>query len=522
MKKTLLIAGLIIVVLAAAGVYYWSTKRSVEKPVAKRDTLIIGVKGDILGWHPKMTDYETPTVSANFNIFDGLVEFDKDFKIVPALAVSWSNPDNLTWRFYLRHGVKFQNGEDFTAADAKYTMDYIMNDPTSVLKDLLADIDTVQIVDDYTIDIKTKQPTPILLNKLTDIFIIPKDYQNIPASQWPIGTGAYKLKEYVKGDHITFERFDDYWKGPAPIKTVTLKIIPDDAERTTALVNGQIDLAEQITTQGYKELQGNKKVLPVATPSTRIIFLSFDFRKTNSLGFKGTVNPTADVRVRKAMYEAIDENYIITNIMDNMAVPASQFVSSNIFGYNPKITRLPYNLDDAKALMKEAGYENGFTIQLDCPNNRYINDEAICKDVARQLKSININVKLNAQSKDLFFPLIDNHKSSFYLLGWDAGTIDGGEIFYYMLHTVSKDGTYGGYNVGYYSNPEVDKLGDESAQIMDPLRRLQVLQQGFQVAMDDVVWIPLHAQELLDGVAADVNWAPRADEQIKLEDISFK
>jgi peptide/nickel transport system substrate-binding protein len=221
------------------------------------------------------------------------------------------------------------------------------------------------------------------------------------------------------------------------------------------------------------------------------------------------------------MYYAIDEGKIINDVMNNMAVPASQFISANIFGYNPKITRLPYNLEEAKKLMKEAGYENGFSIQMDCPNNRYVNDEAICNEVARQLQSINIAVKVNAIDKAAFFPLVLNRTTAFYLLGWTTDTADGGEIFDYLLHTINKDGA-GSYNAGCYSNQEVDKLGEVSQQTIDPLERLKILQQGFKMAMDDVVWIPLHAQKLLDGMAANVKWEPRSDEKIKIEDIDFK
>ena len=485
----------------------------------KRDIVIIGTKAGIFGFHPWMETYESTTMSVNFNVFNSLVEFDDNYRIIPALAYSWGNPDELTWRFNLRNGVKFHNGYDFTAEDVKYTIDSIRADKGSVLKDLLTPVDEVKVVDDHTVDIKTKEPFPALLNKLVDVFIVSKKYQQETEEKWPVGTGCYKLAEYVPGDHITLERFDDYWKGKCKIKTVIFKVIEDDEERVNALLTGKIDIAEFVPAERIEELEGNEGIKLSIAPSTRVMFLSFDFRETGCHGFWEGKNPTSDVRVRKAIYYAINESKIVHEIMKGVAEPASQFLSPNVFGYNPEIRRLSYDPEKAKQLLKEAGYEEGFQIEMDCSTDRYVNDEEICREIKRQLADVNIKVNLNAQPKADFFPKVLSRKTSFYMLGWATDTGDGGAIFDYLLRTVDEEGGEGIYNLGYYSNPEVDRLGIESSRIINQEERLKVMQEGFKIAMEDVAWIPLHIESLIYGVSADLDWEPRGDVKIKVEDI---
>lgn len=490
---------------------------------AERDIIIIGMKSGIFGFHPWMENYETSTMSVNFNIFNSLVEFDANYKILPALAESWENPDPLTWRFHLRKNVKFHNGNLFNAEDVKYTVDRIRADEDSVLRDLLAAVTEVIVVDEYTVDFRTEEPFPIMLNKLVDIFIASKEYMEtvgVEEKQWPIGTGAYKLVEYLPGDRIVLERFDDYWAGPPQIKNVVFKVITDDNERTNALIANQVDFAEFVPAERVAELEANEGLQVVSFPTTRVIFVSFDFRDEGNYGFPDGMNPTTDVRVRKAIYQAIDEDLIVKDIMKGVAETASQFVVPSVFGFDPSIKRLPFDLEASKALMKEAGYEDGFKITLDCSNDRYVNDEAICHEIARQLKAINIDVTVNAQPKAVFFPQLDNHHTSMYMMGWATDTGDGGEIFDYMLNTFTPGGK-GSYNHGFYSNPKVDELGVKSSQTLDPTERLKILQEGFRIANADVVWVPLHIQDSIYGYAGDIEWTPRMDAEIKVEEVTI-
>ncbi len=472
------------------------------------DEITIGISIDVCGFHPWMESYDVDTMSINSNIFNSLVEFDNDVSLIPSLANYWSNLDDLTWRFYLREGVKFHNGYNFTARDVKYTIDLIMNDSSNDLITLLISIEKVKVIDDYTVDIITKYPNPILLNNLVDIYIASEKYQKETKEKWPIGTGAYKLNKHVKNEYILFERFDDYWGEKPEIKSVIFKIISDSECKKNALIDGEINVC-CINPNYYDEVINitGLKLKTISTPT--VFYLGYDFREYDSNGFGKDKNPISYVKVRKAIYYAINIYKIINEELNGFADPASQFVSPYIFGYNPKIKRLTYDIDQAKQLMKEAGYENGFNITLDCWDSN--NTIKLCKNIANQLAEININVSVNPLSIDQYYSKIPMRNSSFYIIGWMAATLDSGEIFDFLIRTIDEENGIGLYNYGYYSNPEIDEIGSQIASIMDPWERQQLIQLGFKIAMDDIAIIPLYSPQINYGYSDFLNWNPRPD-----------
>jgi peptide/nickel transport system substrate-binding protein len=487
-----------------------------------RDSLIIGISDNVHGFQPWLESYDVNTMNINMNIFNSLVEFDYIFRTKPKLATSWNNPNNVTWRFYLRQNVKFHNGYPFTSEDVKYTIDFIKDNETHVLRDLLTTIKEVKIIDLYTVDIITYKPCSILLNKLIDIPIVCKKYQKETTKRWPIGTGAYKLVKIVQDDYIKLESFDDYWDQPLEVKDVTFKIIKDEEEMKNATISGEIDIASHILPMYYNEILNCSGISVGRFTQPTVFYFSFDFRENNSAGFKDEINPLSDVRVRKAIYQSINISYIIDNALNGseFAEPATQFVSPLIFGYNSNIEGLPYNPEKAKELMIEAGYENGFELKLDCIEGYYTNKK-ICEIVQTQLSDI-IDVKLNFMSIEDYYMMMFSRNTSFYFSGWLTGTGDGGEVFDYMLRTVDKEKGIGTYNIGYYSNPEVDSIGENISQILNPKDRLSKMQDGFRIAIDDVAWIPLYLPKCVVVIADYIAWAPRPDSMIRIEEISFK
>ncbi len=487
-----------------------------------RDSLIIGILDNIYGFQPWLESYDTNTMNVNMNIFNSLVEFDNIFRTKPKLATSWNNPNNVTWRFYLRENVKFHNGYPFTSEDVKYTIDFIKGNETHVLRDLLITVKEVKIINEYTVDIISNEPCPILLNKLVDIPIVSKKYQEETTKKWPIGTGAYKLVEYVEDDYIKLDSFDDYWDQPLEVKEVTFKIIKDQEEMKNASISDEIDIASNILPMYYNEVLNSSNITVGRCTQPTVMYLGFDFRENNSAGFKDEKNPLSDVRVRKAIYQSINVSYIIDNALSGseFAEPASQFVSPLIFGYNPDIMRLPYDPENAKQLMEEAGYENGFELKLDCIKG-YYTQEKICEIVQTQLSDI-IDVKINFLPIEEHYMTMVSRNSSFYFSGWLTGTGDGGEVFDYILRTVDQEKGIGTYNIGYYSNPEVDRIGEEISCVLDPDKRRNLMQDGFKIAMNDVAWIPLYIPKCVVAIADYVAWAPRSDHYIRVEEISFK
>lgn len=490
-----------------------------EENLKKRELLIIGIADDTYGFFPWIDSYDTNTMGINFNIFNSLVEFDNSFKLFPKLAKSWNNPDNCTWRFFLREDVKFHNGYNFTANDVKYTIDLIKDNKSHVLRDLLTEVKEVHMVNNYTVDIETYEPFPVLLNKLTGIPIASKSYQEETTEKWPIGTGAYKLEEYVKKDHITLVRNENYSLGHPEIKKVIFKIIQDSENRKNALIAKEIDIMEHVPQIYVEEILNSSGIILKKVSNPTVWYLGFDFRENNSSGFPGTINPLADVRVRKAMYQAIDVDSII-KVLALAAEPASQFLSPLIFGYNPEINRLPYELNRSKQLLTDAGYENGFNLTLDCPEE-FQQQIDITEEIAKQLSQI-LNVRVNLLPTEEYYHKLYMGKCSIYFIGWIPATGDGGEIFDYLLRSENHPLGIGSYNFGYYSNHTVDEITSEISNTMNQKARLGLMRDGFKIAMDDVACIPLYISVCNIGVADYIVWNPRSDLSTLVEEITVK
>jgi len=489
-----------------------------DKIADYKENVIIGISFDVCGFHPWMESYDVDTMSINSNIFNSLVEFNDDLRLFPSLANYWLNINDVTWRFFLREDVKFHNGYNFTAKDVKYTIESIMNDSSNDLFTLLISIKKVTIIDNYTVDIITKYPNPILLNNLVDIYIVSMKYQQETDQKWPIGTGAYKLDEHVEGKYIKLKRFDDYWGEKSDIKEVLFQIITDIEYKKDALIDGIIDIS-CVDPNYYDEIIEIPDLILKTISTPTVFYLGFDLREYNSSGFGEEKNPISDVRVRKAIYSSIDINSLINEELNGFADPASQFVSPYIFGYNPKIKRLPYDLEYAKKLMKESGFEKGFNITFDCWNST--NTIKLCENIANQLSKININVKVNPLEIEQYYSKIPNRNSSFFIIGWMAATLDSGEIFDFLIRTYDKENGIGMYNYGYYSNQEVDEIGKQVSSSMEPSERQRLIQQGFKIAMDEVAIIPLYSPQINYAYSNFINWNPRPDMHLKIEEINI-
>jgi len=522
-KKKLQISSMFFFIILFVSIISGCVEQSDEEnaKTPTRDSLIIGITEPVHGFHPYIHSYDVVTMMVNMNIFNGLVEFDQIMRTKPKLAISWNNPDNLTWRFYLRENVKFHNGYDFTAEDVKFTIDYIKNNESHVLKNLLTSVKEVKIVNNLTVDIITEKPCPILLNKLIDIPIASKRHIEEKNEDWPIGTGAYKLIKYEPDEYIILEKNDMYWED-LEVKNVTFKIICDDEKMKNSTMWGEIDIASSILPRYYNEISNCSGIRVERSNQATVFYLGFDFRENNSVAYKGEKNPLSDVRIRKAIYHAINITEIIDNVLNgsNFAEPASQFVSPMIFGYNPNIKRLTYDMKIAKDLLLDAGYPEGFELVLEIPDDAE-NQKRIGFLIQSQLSEI-IDVKINLITIEDWYMKICERNISCYMLGWLASTGDGGEVFDYMLRTVDKESGIGTYNVGYYSNADVDSIGENVSHILDPEDRLDLMQQGFKIAMDDIAWVPLYVPKYIYALAEDIAWDPGPGMLIAVEDIGFK
>jgi len=483
-------------------------------------SLVVGVDSS-----PVTMDPGGSLADANFsvmaNFFDGLLQRHVDGNLYPALATRYEHPDSLTWKFYLRKGVKFQNGNTFNAADVKFTLERLRNPKCcSEFMDLGKQIASVETPDDYTVILKTAAPDPSFYQNLDIVFMMDKESTETrnqgDVGINPIGTGAYKLVEWVKGSYVKMTANEDYWAGAPPIKNVEIKPVIEPSTRFAALASGEVEMISGIPVELYDRLKKNPKFKVISRPARRLIFLA--------LGNKPG-SPWADLLVRKAMYLAINEDEIIKKVMRGQASPAAQLSDSAMVGYAKDIERPAYDPVQAKKLLKEAGYANGFDITLAGPNDRYVQDEKICEAVAGYLSKVGIRCKLDVKPKAAYFPeLVAGNKYDFYLLGWLSNTYDYSQNFPYLLYTRGTDKGYGSFNGTSYSNPKLDKLYDATLDILDSGKRRAALEELSRKVMENVGVIPLHYglnTYALKG-SAGIKFTPRPDRWLVFKDMSKK
>lgn len=490
-------------------------------------TIKLGVSSGINSLDPAFHN-ETPTNSGLYNIFDGLVNMNADLDPVPVLAKSWSVVNDTTWEFKLHQGVRFHNNNPFTAEDVVYSFERIKHGEKSGFKGTVSAIEAIEKVDDFTVRVTTRKPFPILLRKLTYVRIVDQEtYSGLSDEEigkMAIGTGPYELVKWIKGQSLTLKANENYFRGKPAIDRAVIRPLTNDSTRVAAMLSNEVQIIDRVPVRDAERIKGKDDLDFFIQPGLRLIYLQFDHERADSpyiSGVKG--NPFQDVRVRKAIYYGINEEAIVKYVMGGFAKAAGQFYPKAVFGHDPDISRPAYDPAKAKALLKKAGYGDGFTVTLDSPNDRYINDEEIAQAIASSLAKIGITVRVNAIPKATFFPKANDTDSSFNLIGWACGDGDGSSFLDGCVHTYDKEQGYGRYNGGRYSNTKVDELIEASSGILEEAKRLNVLHQAQQIALaQDQNIIPLHYQVDLYASSESVNFDPRVDSYMYIYDMSFQ
>lgn len=496
-------------------------------PAAAQPTLTWSTGADLITLDPHAASVGINNTGLG-QVYEPLITRDQNLKLVPALATSWKSLDETTWEFKLREGVTFHDGSPFTAEDVAFSIERAKL-PTSDYKVAVAAVSDVEVIDDFTVHIKTTEPAPTLPDWLTTIFImdsgwakehdvlVPQDFKSGEenyAARHTNGTGPFLVTERVPGIRTSMDAFVNYWdREHFPLSYTKLIHVPiaSAPTRIAGLISGEVDIVLDPPLQDLDRIEANPTLKVERGSEIRSIFFGFDMSSPTLRFGSGTdKNPFLDVRVRKAVYEAINSEGIQRQIMRGLATPSGTIYSPRLNGARPEFDeRLPYDPEAAKALMKEAGFGDGFTVRLDCTNNRYVNDEAICQAVVPMLARIGIKVELNLRPATQAFPDMLNRNTSFFMLGFDAPTLDAEYIFRFILHT--PDGTLGTWNFGNYSNPEVDSLLDRIAVELDPDVRRDLMAQVIRITRDDVVYVPLHFQGLAWAMKKSVDLAVRSD-----------
>ncbi len=453
------------------------------------------------------------TMQLSHMVFDPLIRFTQDMKFEPRLAQSWERVDNETMRFSLRKGVKFHSGNELTADDVVWTFERLKNSPD--FKGIFAPLLSLTKVDEYTVEIKTDGTYPLIENVATYIFPMDSKFYtgktadgkdkaelvkhgNSFASANLSGTGPFKVIYREQGIKLEFERFDDYWDTASPgnVDKLTLVPIKENATRVAALLSGDVDMIAPVGPNDYKRVKSAKDVDLYTMPGTRVI--TFQMNQNTHPALK-------DARVRQAITYAVNNEGIAKRVMKGAATAASQQSPVGYAGYNENL-KPRYDLKKAKALMKEAGYADGFELSMIAPNNRYVNDAQVAQAVSIMLSKIGIKVDLKTMPKAQYWPEFDKCEADMLMIGWHPDTEDSANFTEFLAMTRDAETGKGQYNCGHYSNPEVDKLVNDANKETDLTKRSEMLKQIEATLYNEAAFLPLHWQ--------DPSWAAKSHVEI--------
>jgi peptide/nickel transport system substrate-binding protein len=453
------------------------------------------------------------TLQMSHLLFDPLIRFRQDLSIEPRLAKSYEKIDERTTRFHLREGVKFQSGRALTAGDVVWTFNRLKQSPD--FKGLFEPFSEARAVDDLTVDLITKGPYPLVLNLATYIFPMDREFytgtdeRGRPkdaivkhgasfASTHVSGTGPFVVTGREQGVRLTLKRFADYWDEDSPgnVDEIVFTPIKEPATRVAALLAGDVDFIAPVPPTDLARIKQAPCCTLTAMPSTRV--LTFELNQDRAPAFK-------DPRVRLAMVYAVNGAGIAEKIMRGLATVAGELSPPGYAGYDPALVPR-YDLAKAKALMKEAGYEKGFSVTMMAPNNRYVEDARVAEAVAAMLAKINIKVDLQTMPKAQYWQRFDERAGDIMMIGWQSDTQDSANFYEFLVMTPDKDKGYGQYNAGNYSNPEVDRLTLATQTMTDRKARTNTLKKIERILYDDAALIPLHWLHL--------SWAARSNVKI--------
>ncbi|MFZ4285982.1 ABC transporter substrate-binding protein [Variovorax sp. HJSM1_2] len=489
-------------------------------------TIRVANQGDALSLDPHSLN-ESLQLSVTGNVYEPLVGRNKDLSLAPALATSWKQTSPTVWRFELRKGVTFHDGTPFTADDVVFSMARVSGEGSD-LKSNTNDIKEVRKVNDFAIDIETREPFPILPDVLTTVYMLSKKWCETNNATKPVdrrkgientasfkanGTGPFRVRERQPNVRTTFSRNATYWgKIEGNVQDVVFTPIGNDATRVAALLSGEVDVMEPVPVQDIARVNSSPNTKAVTGPELRTIFLGMDQKRDELLysSVKGK-NPFKDKRVRQAFYQAIDIDGIQKTVMRGASNNTALMVGPGINGFLPEQNkRLPYDAEAAKKLLADAGYPAGFEVTMNCPNDRYVNDARICQAVAANLARINVKVNLQAETKGTYFPKILRRDTSFYLLGWTPTTYDAHNALNALMVCPDDKGA-GQFNLGAYCNPKLDELTKKIQSETDKTKRSAMIKEAFDIHTADVGHLPLHQQALAWGVSKKITLVQLAD-----------
>jgi peptide/nickel transport system substrate-binding protein len=450
-------------------------------PTPATDLVTIAVRADSTGFFPNPPLVnEGFSMDVNWNVFEGLVRFDRQFRLEPALAARWENPDERTYLFDLRDDLRFSDGRPVRAEDVAASL-LAPQRRAWVTRDYLQAIESARALSPTRVEVKTRFPYLILLSKLPWALVVPADAIDktpVPA----VGTGPYTLEAWTPGVEFSLRR-NPHFRGPRPaFERARFVVVPDAHERLRQLRAGTVDVVDQVPLDALPAVAADETLSLHAGPGNRVLYLGLAVDRP----------PFSDRRVREAFDIALDRRTLVERALGGRAAPAAQLVPATIVGFNPDLGLPVRDLPRARRLLAEAGHAKGLRVRLDGPRNRYVNDVGILHEVARQLGEVGVTVEVNAMDKSAFFALVDGRQSDLHLLGWACQTGEAGDVLDSIAHT--RDGFLGNGNTDGISDPELDRLIDESNASRSLRERTAPLQAAMLRLRDEHLLLPLVVQ----------------------------
>ncbi|KKC38780.1 peptide ABC transporter substrate-binding protein [Devosia epidermidihirudinis] len=504
---------------------------------AQAETLRWARSSDALTLDPHAQNDGVTSTLLN-QVYETLIWRDAAGALQPRLATEWAvkegNPN--VWVFKIREGVKFSDGADLTAEDVAFSIDRARSE-TSPLRQLHADVVSVAAVDDHTVEVTLKGPSLIYPNNVTGTYIIDKGWAEtnhtaevadptVNGDSYAVrhtnGTGPYVIKSREEGVRTVLEPTANHWSGVKPqVTEIVFTPIADAATRVAALLSKEVDFVQDVPVQDIERLAASDGIKIETGPENRSIFFGYRLDeaplKSSNITDK---NPLSDLRVREAFDLAINRDAIKQIVLRGNAIPTGIIVPPFVHGWTPELdTYSKQDVAKAKALLAEAGYPDGFTITLDTPNNRYVNDEGIAQAVVGFLGQIGVKVTLVARPFTQHTPLLVEQATDFFLFGWGVPTFDSAYNFNDLIHT--RDGSYGNYNATGYSNAEVDAKIESLGSEVDPAKRDATIADLWKLVKDQHLYLPVHNQVVAWAVRDGINIEIQPDNSPKFGTVTF-
>ena len=476
---------------------------------------------------------ESMTNMMNGQVYETLFKRDRQLNFVPALATEWSQTGPLTWRFKLRPGVKFHDGSPFSAEDVVFSVNR-GKELTSQINVYANAVGTPVALDPLTVEFRMDKVNPVFLQHLGSLWILSKAWAEKHKVQKPLdfknkeeshasfntnGTGPFILVSRQPGIKTTYKRNPNWWgKFDGNVQEIVYTPISNDATRLAALVSGEIDFVLDPAPRDVPRLRNTSGVKVIDGPENRVVFIGMGQHRDELLhgSVKGR-NPFKDVRVRRALFLAVDIETMKTKLMNGQSAPTGGMTPSPLAYFSdPEIEkRAPFDLAQARRLMAEAGYADGFEVTLDCPNNRYVNDEEICIALAGMWAQLKVKIKVNAMPRATYFPKVEKFDTSLYMLGWGRAVTDAETTLTPVMRNLGDKGV-GLYNYGRSRNDRFDALAAQSSVEADVKKREELIKAALKEWKEQVHTLPLHRQVIPWAARSNVTVVHRADNWLEV------